>query len=149
MNFSLLVILFIFSKVIFLHAVCCDLGPTASLPKKGVLQIFIAVEILSGRPGLNPRTLGPVISMITITPLRWLAMMIVDISQLSVNIYQTRRLNIPEDSHLQCCGITHSNCADGNKIWSGRKGNVSPPCLQRAHQTTGSCLHVSAHWHTR
>jgi hypothetical protein len=42
-----------------------------SPPKEGVLRIFIALKNQSPRPGLNPRTLGPVASTLTITPPRW------------------------------------------------------------------------------
>jgi hypothetical protein len=34
-------------------------GDFTSPPKKGVLKIFIALKIHRPRPGLNPRTLGP------------------------------------------------------------------------------------------
>jgi hypothetical protein len=39
-----------------------------SLPKEGLLGIFIAIKNPSPRPGLNPRTLGPMASTLTITP---------------------------------------------------------------------------------
>jgi hypothetical protein len=38
------------------------------LPKEGALRIFIALKNPSPRPGLNPRTLGPMASTLTITP---------------------------------------------------------------------------------
>jgi hypothetical protein len=38
--------------------------------KEGVLQIFIALKNTSLGRGLNPRTLGPVASTLTVTPLR-------------------------------------------------------------------------------
>jgi hypothetical protein len=41
-----------------------------SHPKEGVLRIFIALKNPSPRPGLNPRPLGPVVSILTTTPLR-------------------------------------------------------------------------------
>jgi hypothetical protein len=37
-------------------------------PKDGVLRIFIALTNPSFQPDLNPRTLGPVASMLAITP---------------------------------------------------------------------------------
>jgi hypothetical protein len=40
--------------------------------KEGVLGIFIALKSLSPRPGLNPWPLGPLVSILTTTPLRWL-----------------------------------------------------------------------------
>jgi hypothetical protein len=39
--------------------------------KEGMLRIFVALKYPSPRLGLNPRTLGPVASTPTITPLRW------------------------------------------------------------------------------
>jgi hypothetical protein len=41
-----------------------------TLPKKGMLQIFIAYKNLAPWPDLNLQTLGPMASMLTITPLR-------------------------------------------------------------------------------
>jgi hypothetical protein len=39
-----------------------------SFPKKGVLRIFIALKIHRPRPGLNSRTLGPVVMTLSIIP---------------------------------------------------------------------------------
>jgi hypothetical protein len=47
------------------------------LRKKGVLQIFIALKNPSPRPGLNPRTLGPMASTLTITPPRRLMILLI------------------------------------------------------------------------
>jgi hypothetical protein len=57
---------------------CCksyDMGPTALLPFLKMCCGYIYIYILknpSPRPGLNPRTLGPMASMITIRPPRTL-----------------------------------------------------------------------------
>jgi hypothetical protein len=46
------------------------MGPSrfTSHPKEGVLRIFIALKNPSPRPGLNPRSLGPVASTLATTP---------------------------------------------------------------------------------
>jgi hypothetical protein len=44
-----------------------------SPPKEGVLRTFIALKNPSSLPGLNPRTLGPVASALTIAPPRRLS----------------------------------------------------------------------------
>jgi hypothetical protein len=41
-----------------------------SSPNEGVLRMLIALKIPKLRPGLNPRTLGPMVSTLNITPLR-------------------------------------------------------------------------------
>jgi hypothetical protein len=51
------------------------MGPSGftSHPKEGVLRIFVALKILSPRPGLKTRPSGPVASTLTTTPpKRWL-----------------------------------------------------------------------------
>jgi hypothetical protein len=47
-----------------------DRGPTAllPLPKKGVLRILSPLKIHRPRPGLNPRTLGQMTSVLTTRP---------------------------------------------------------------------------------
>jgi hypothetical protein len=62
---------------IYSSLACCKIlwhgvsGFTSPLTE-GVLQIFIALIHTLLRPGLNPRTLGPMASTLTITPPRWL-----------------------------------------------------------------------------
>jgi hypothetical protein len=58
-------------QVIFLHAVKSNnMGRWLSPPKKGMLWIFIALKNLSPWPDYYLRTLGPMASTLTITPLR-------------------------------------------------------------------------------
>jgi hypothetical protein len=47
-----------------------------SLPKEGVLRIFIALKSPSPWPGLNPRPLGQVASTLTTTPPRRLTIVL-------------------------------------------------------------------------
>jgi hypothetical protein len=47
-----------------------DMERQACLPKEGVLRIFIALKNSSPLPGLIPRPLGPVASILTTTPPR-------------------------------------------------------------------------------
>jgi hypothetical protein len=66
------VFLFILSKWYFTCRKILQHGAFSftSPPKEGMLQIFIAVKNPSPRLGLNPRTSGPMASMLTISPLR-------------------------------------------------------------------------------
>jgi hypothetical protein len=62
------------SKVIFTCRKILRHGASGftSTPKEGVLRIFIALNYLSPRPGLTPRTLRPVASTLTTRPPRQL-----------------------------------------------------------------------------
>jgi hypothetical protein len=44
--------------------------------KEGMLQIFVALKNSSPQPGFNPWTLGSVVSTLTITPPRWLLLLL-------------------------------------------------------------------------
>jgi hypothetical protein len=65
-----------------------------SPPKESVLRIFIAIKIHSPRPGLNPRTLGPMVNTLTITPPRWLKF---------CEMYLTYSWNFNMNGHLPMC----------------------------------------------
>jgi hypothetical protein len=62
-----------FTCKILLHGASGFTSP----PKEGVLQIFIALKSPSPPPGLNPRTLGPMASTLTITPPRRLMTLLI------------------------------------------------------------------------
>jgi hypothetical protein len=69
----------LYLQVNFLHAIkSYNMGPLALFPplKVGVLWIFIALKNLSPRLSLNPQNLGPMASILTITPQRQLYLMI-------------------------------------------------------------------------
>jgi hypothetical protein len=58
------------------YLTCCKIlrhgaSGFTSHPKEGVLQIVIALQNPSPRPGLNLQPLGSVASTLTTTPLRW------------------------------------------------------------------------------
>jgi hypothetical protein len=56
--------------LICIKILCHEADDFTSPPKEGVVQSFISLKIHLPWPGLNPQTLGPVASMLTITPLR-------------------------------------------------------------------------------
>jgi hypothetical protein len=62
------VFLFILPKLFSYAVKYYDMGPPA--PKEVLLRIIIAPKNPLPRPGLNPRTLGPVARTLTITPPR-------------------------------------------------------------------------------
>jgi hypothetical protein len=66
-NFTLRCISFILRRVLSHTVKSYDMGPTALLPhpKEGVLRIFIALKNPTPSDGMNPRTLGPMASMLT------------------------------------------------------------------------------------
>jgi hypothetical protein len=65
-----------------------------SLPIEGVQSIFIALENPSPPPDLNPRTVGPMANMLTITPPRRLEVNL-DRVQLKDSVNTTMNIRVP------------------------------------------------------
>jgi hypothetical protein len=78
---------------------------------EGVLQICITLKNPSSSLGLNPRTLGPMASMLTITPLRRL------VHQLDYGVNYTMTYGICCSPNLK---YRQSHCLPQRKTYSGQ-----------------------------